>query len=131
LSANVPDFNLDKADSHKHNNPNDAEGKEEKKSLEIRRAINMVELVPTLSNCIESTAKKEYWKSVEKYLQLSEEDKELEGKIELLKVFLESADFRELRRQSENYLVGGKNVKFILFLEEGSLRYKMKVEGGD
>ncbi len=91
----------------------------------------MIELVPTLFNCIESTAKKEYWESVEKYLQLIEDDKELEKKIELLKTFLESANFRDLRRQSEKYLVEGKGVKFILFLEEGSLQYKMKVEGGD
>ena len=36
-------------------------------------------------------------------------------------------DFRELRRQSEEYLTEGKAVRFILYLEKGKPKYEMKV----
>ncbi|GAH43195.1 unnamed protein product, partial [marine sediment metagenome] len=42
------------------------------------------------------------------------EDKELEERIELLKAFLESADFGRLRSQSEKHLIEGKKVKFVI-----------------
>ena len=87
-----------------------------------------IELIPTLSYCIETVAKREYWKSVEEYLRIGKEDKELEGRIELLQRFLESMDFRELRRQSEGYLVEGRKVRFILYPKEGSLDYEMEVD---
>ena len=67
-----------------------------------------IELVPNLSNCVETVAKKEYWKNVSRCLQIEEQDEELQGKIELLKAFLESTDFKELRRESEKHLVEGK-----------------------
>jgi translation initiation factor IF-3 len=87
-----------------------------------------VELVPDLSQCIESVAKKEYWKAVGEYLSAEQEDKELEEKIELLRMFLESMDFRELRRESERHLVEGKSVKFVIYLEGRELKCEMKVE---
>jgi hypothetical protein len=43
----------------------------------------------------------------------------------LLRDFLEEADFRELRRQSEEYLLQGRRVKFVLYREAGELRYKL------
>jgi hypothetical protein len=85
-----------------------------------------LELTPTLSSCIETTAKREYWQAVGEYLRTGE--RELEEKIELLRLFLEKADFRELRRQSEKYLIEGKNIKFILYLEQGEPKYEMKVD---
>lgn len=87
-----------------------------------------IELIPTLSHCIETTAKREYWNSVEEYLRLGEENKELEDKIELLRMFLKSMDFGELRRKSEKYLIEGKSVKFILYLEGGKPNYELKLE---
>jgi hypothetical protein len=85
-----------------------------------------LEFIPTLSSCIETTAEREYWQAVGEYLRTGE--KELEGKIELLRLFLEKADFRELRRQSEKYLIEGKNVSFILYMQQGGPRYEMKVD---
>jgi len=83
-----------------------------------------IELMPDLSHCIETVAKREYWASVEKYLK---GERNLEEKIELLKQFLETADFRQLRRESEKHLIEGKGVKFLLYSEEGELRYEMKI----
>jgi len=87
-----------------------------------------VELVPSLSSCVETVAKKEYWEGVRGYLQLGERNEKLEQRLELLKAFLETANFRELRRQSEKYLLEGKSVKFILYFEEGKPIYKFHVE---
>lgn len=87
-----------------------------------------IELRPTLTHCIQTTAKQEYSRGLDQYLQEEEEDAELGARIELLRLFLESADFRELRRESEKHLVRGKTVRFLLYLEAGELRYEMAVD---
>ena len=87
-----------------------------------------IELTPTLAHCIETTARQGFLKSKDEYMRSGGEDKELEERIELLRAFLETMDFRELRRQSEEYLTEGKPVRFILYLEEGKPKYEMKVE---
>ena len=87
-----------------------------------------IELTPTLAHCIETTARQEFSKAANQYMQRGGEDEELEEKIELLRMFLESMDFKELRRGSEKPLIEGKTVRFILYLEEGKPRYEMKVE---
>jgi hypothetical protein len=87
-----------------------------------------IELIPTLDLCIEGTARQEYLKSTDEYMQRGNKDKKLEEKIELLRMFLETIDFRKLRADSEKYLVEGKNVKFILYLEKGKPKYGMKVD---
>lgn len=60
-------------------------------------------------------------------MESAQEDKEAERNIELLKAFLESADFKKLRRESEEYLTQGRAVKFIVYWEEGEPSYKMVV----
>jgi len=87
-----------------------------------------LELVPSLSHCIETTAKTEYQEAVTEYLGKNEADTALEEKIELLRAFLQSVDFRQLRSQSESYLTQGKKVKFLLHPEGEEVRYKMLVE---
>ena len=87
-----------------------------------------IELTPTLTHCIETTARQEFLKSEDEYMRSGGEDKELEEKIELLRAFLESMDFRELRKQSEEHLTEGKNVRFILYQEEGKPKYELKVD---
>jgi hypothetical protein len=87
-----------------------------------------IELTPTLTHCIETTARQEFSKATSDYMQRGEEDKELEEKIELLRMFLESTDFRELRRESEQYLTEGVTVRFILYMDDGKPRYEMKVD---
>ena len=87
--------------------------------------MEFIELSPSLSHCIETAAKEEFWNSVNGYMESGQENKELEEKIELLKAFLESMDFKELRSQSERYLVEGKAVKFVIYWEEGKPSYEM------
>ncbi len=70
-----------------------------------------IELLPTLDLCIEGTARREYLKSVDEYMQQAKKSRKLEEKIELLRVFLETMDFRKLRAESEKYLIEGKNVR--------------------
>lgn len=86
-----------------------------------------IELFPSLSHCIETKAKEEFWDSVNQYMESGQEDKKLEDRIELLKAFLESMDFKKLRSQSERCLVEGKKVKFVIFWKEGKPSYKMVV----
>ena len=86
-----------------------------------------IELIPKLEHCIETAARQEFSKSKDEYLQGGVEDKELEARIELLRMFLDTVDFRELRRESEKLLLAGKTVRFVLYLEDEKLRYEMKV----
>jgi len=87
-----------------------------------------IELTPKLERCIETTARQEFSKSKDEYLQRGVDDRELEARIELLRMFLDTVDFRGLRRESEKLLLAGKTVRFVLYLEEGKLRYDMMVE---
>ena len=84
-----------------------------------------IELVPDLSHCIEAVARKEYENLVRSYLQAGKGSSEFEDKVEILRSFLESADFRKLRQQSEECMLKGKTVKFILYRECGKAKYKM------
>ena len=90
--------------------------------------IVIVKLAPTLKSCIETTAQREYWKRVNEYLKTGNEDKGVEEKIELLRGFLETANFSELRSQSEKHLVAGKRVTFNLSSIKGKPTYEMTVE---
>jgi hypothetical protein len=93
--------------------------------------MESIELFPGLYHCIETTAREEFWNSVNQYMESGREDKKLEEKIELLKAFLESMDFKKLRSQSERYLVEGKRVKFVLSWKADRLDCQMMVIDGD
>lgn len=92
------------------------------------RLLARIELVPTLERCIETTAKREFARVSGEYLERGGRDRDLEERAELLRMFLESADFRELRSQSEKHLAEGGKVTFVLHLEEGELRWEMEVQ---
>jgi hypothetical protein len=87
-----------------------------------------IELVPTLDLCIEGTARQEYKKSADEYMRKGQKDRKLEEKIELLRIFLETTDFRKLRAESEKHLTEGKKVTFIVASEKGKPKYEMKIE---
>lgn len=76
----------------------------------------------------EGTARQEYLKSTDEYMRKGQKDRKLEEKIELLRMFLETMDFRKLRAESEKYLVEGKAVKFILTSVKGKPKYETKVD---
>jgi len=90
----------------------------------------IVKLGPTIKSCLETTAQREYWKRVNEYLKTGSEDKGLEERIELLRGFLETANFAELRSQSEKHLIDGKRVTFNLSTKKGEPTYEMIVEEG-
>ena len=90
--------------------------------------VTKIVLTPTVSRCIETIAKREYWKNVNLYLKKREEDKGLEEKIELLRSFLETVDFTNLRRESEKHIINGKQVEFIVSNKNKKLLYEMIVE---
>jgi hypothetical protein len=60
-----------------------------------------IQLFPSLSRCMKTTPSEEFWNSASQYMERGQEDKKLEAKIELLEAFLESADLKRLRRDSE------------------------------
>jgi len=64
---------------------------------------------------------------VNKYMESVQEDKEVENNIKLLKAFLESMDFRRLRRESEEHLTQGRTIKFVFYWKEGEPNYDMIV----
>jgi hypothetical protein len=97
-------------------------------SVDMRKSTTSIELTPTLSRCIETTAKRVYWKAVDDYLKAKTRDQFVEEKIELLKSFLETTDFTALRSQSEKYIKEGKKVTFTLFVKNGKPSHKMSVE---
>jgi hypothetical protein len=86
-----------------------------------------IELVPSLSHCIETVAKEAYWNLTNKYMRNEPEDKELTRQIELLKAFLETMDFRKLRSESEMHLVEGRNVKFMVYWQDNKPSYDMVI----
>ena len=89
--------------------------------------IVQIELVPDLSHCIETVAKREYRETVEKLLAAEEGNRELQEKVELLRVFLRTTDFRKLRAESEKHLIEGRKVKFVVYKEDGAPKYNLEV----
>ena len=75
---------------------------------------------------METQAKRQYNQVLSELLEKGEQA-ELAQKLEMLRLFLETADFSKLRNESEKHLVEGRKVKFILYLEEGKPEYEMKI----
>jgi hypothetical protein len=64
-----------------------------------------VELVPDLSHCIETAAREEYEDMLKQLLGTRQANKGLQKRLEILKLFLQTADFKRLRTESEHYLI--------------------------
>lgn len=89
--------------------------------------MSMIELTPDLSSCIETVARREYNDITRTLLTTTSRDETLVEKAEALRLFLETADFRKLRAESEKHLLNGKKVKFVVSLEDERLSYEMQV----
>lgn len=87
-----------------------------------------IELKPTLSSCIETVSKKEYERTLNLLLKEERVDQKLGERLEVLRLFLESADFGHLRSQYEGCLSEGKEVTFLIYPEEEKVGYKLIVE---
>ena len=86
-----------------------------------------IELVPDLSHCIETVARREHEQTVKELLVADVPEVTLTEKAEVLRLFLEGADLRKLRAESEKHLLEGREVKFIISIKEGELQYHMEV----
>jgi len=84
-----------------------------------------IELVPDLEHCIETVTRRKYAEFVQILLEKEDGDPETEEKLETLRLFLETADLRKLRAESEKYLAEGKSVRFMVYLEDGASRCEM------
>ncbi len=88
-----------------------------------------ITLEPNLSHCIETVAKNEYERVLAILLRAREEDRELEDTLELLRLFLESADFGSLRGACDDLLLSGRRVRVRLRSTEGVPEYEIVTEG--
>lgn len=86
-----------------------------------------IRLEPTVAICIETTAQREYKRVLNALLKEDQEDRRLEEELELLKLFLESADFGHLRSISEKVLLEGRRVECILKSSKNSPGYELEV----
>jgi len=82
-------------------------------------------LEPNLSRCIETMARDEFQRSTRLLLE-GESRPGLAERTELLRLFLETADFRELRRLSEPLLAEGRRVTFTVYEDAGAARYRLQ-----
>ena len=89
--------------------------------------MSLIELTPDLSSCIETVARREYNDVTRTLLTTKSPDETLLEKAEVLRLFLETADFRRLRAESEKHLLNGNEVRFVVSLESGHLSYEMQV----
>ena len=85
-----------------------------------------VELIPDLTFCIETVAKREHAAVLKQLLGLGKGNRELEEKLEILRLFLETADFKKLRVESEKRLMEGKKVKFVVYRDK-DVKFGMQV----
>ena len=85
-----------------------------------------VELIPDLSHCIETVTKREHIAILKQLLELGKGNKELEEKLEITRLFLETANFKKLRAESEKRLMEGKKVKFMVYRDK-DVKYEMQV----
>ena len=90
--------------------------------------MHQVELIPELTHCIETVAKNEYRETMRQLFAASEGTEELEERVELLRIFLETMDFNKLRRESEKHLLQRRKVTFVVYREGGTAKYDLRVE---
>lgn len=89
-----------------------------------------IQLVPDLDHCIETVARREHGRTVGQLLTSEKGKRKLSEnmqKAELLRNFLDTADFTRLRSESEKHLTEGRDVKFLLYLENGVPKFMMQV----
>ena len=90
--------------------------------------VRPIEFKPSLSECIETLAKREYEESLRACLVSPENSDELQEKIKLLRLFLESANFSQLRAECEKWLSASKGIRVILNLVDENPETKLIVK---
>ena len=97
---------------------------------EPQRQPTAIELLPDLSHCVQTRARQEYAATMSRILS-GDESPELEQRLELLKAFLEEADFSRLRRESEAHLTQGREVRFVLSGSAGPGKWSVEMKVGE
>lgn len=87
----------------------------------------MIELIPSLTHCIHTITKREYEDTLRQMLSDAAGNEQLNQRLELLTIVLKEIDFKHLRLESEKYMVQGKKVKVIFFLENNTPGYEIQV----
>jgi len=82
-------------------------------------------LYPTLAACVETQAKRLYDQTASALLN-NPDDVILQEQLETLQLFLEQADFKKLRAESETLLIEGRKVTFTVWREGDKARWEMK-----
>jgi hypothetical protein len=88
-----------------------------------------IKLKPSLSHCVETVAKREYERVLSLLLGGKQEDRLLD-ELELLRLFLESADLRQQRSRCEELLLAGRQIEFILRSCDGVPPYEAEIREG-
>jgi hypothetical protein len=89
--------------------------------------MNGIKLVPNLSSCIETTARNAHRERLFLLLSGNQDNDRLKMELTVLEKFLETTDFKKLRAESEKHLVDGKQVEFIIYLQDGKAEYDLKI----
>ena len=89
--------------------------------------MRQIELVPDLSSCIETVARREHERVAQELLSTETPGEESMDRAETLRLFLETADLRRLRAESEKHLLEGRKVTFVVFLRDDAVQYDMQV----
>jgi hypothetical protein len=87
-----------------------------------------VVLTPDANHCIETVARNEYRRCIDEYFRSDAPTPELEARVETLQRFLEYADFRRLRRESEPFVTAGRLVRFLVALHGERVRWRIESE---
>ncbi|MDY6911102.1 MAG: hypothetical protein SVM79_01905 [Chloroflexota bacterium] len=86
-----------------------------------------IEFAPDLSHCIQTLARREHERITRQLLESNEVDVNLHQRLELLRMFLESANFGKLRGEYEKHLLEGKRIRFFVQAIDGQVKYKTEI----
>lgn len=86
-----------------------------------------IKFKPSLAHCVETLAKIEYERVLGQLLRATEEDSRLAEELELLRLFLESADFSRLRGSYEDALNKGRQIEIKLISTGGVPEYEVEI----
>ena len=90
-----------------------------------------VVLTPDSNHCIETVARNEYRRCIDEYFRSDAPTPELEARVETLQRFLEQADFRRLRRESEPFVTSGRPVRFLVASHGERVRWRIESGMGE
>ncbi len=87
-----------------------------------------ITLKPDASHCIETVAKHEYERVLNLLMKSGHENSQLEERSELLRIFLESADFGRLRSHCDEFLLNGRRVTVTLKSINEAFAYEIEID---